>query len=76
LIRYQVEAGRSTEDVAREVGRVQAHDLCPESKVWRLGSKRGATLEATEDENGQLKKLVADLSLDKEMLRAVIKKTD
>jgi hypothetical protein len=28
-------------------GCVQAHDLCPESKVWRLGSKRGATLEAT-----------------------------
>jgi putative transposase len=31
-------------------------------------------LRQLEDENGRLKKLVADLSLDKEMLKAVIEK--
>jgi putative transposase len=31
-------------------------------------------LRALEDENAQLKKLVADLSLDKEMLQDILKK--
>lgn len=33
-------------------------------------------LKALDDENRQLKTLVADLSLDKEMLKAVIQKND
>jgi hypothetical protein len=33
-------------------------------------------LRELEDENGRLKRLVADLSLDKQMLKAVIEKTD
>lgn len=32
-------------------------------------------LRALEDENGRLKRLVADLSLEREMLKAVIAKT-
>ena len=70
----QMDAGRRAEDVAREVG-VSKHTLY----AWK--AKYGG-MEATEaqeakqlrDENRRLKTLVADLSLDKEMLRAVIRK--
>ena len=70
----QMEAGRRAEDVAREVG-VSKHTLY----AWK--AKYGG-MEATEaqeakqlrDENARLKKLVADLSLDKEALQSVIRK--
>ena len=42
----QVEAGRKAEDVAREVGSVQAHDLRLEGEVRRDGRERGAGSEA------------------------------
>jgi putative transposase len=45
---------------------VQAHDLRLEGEAQKL--------RALEDENGRLKRLVADLSLDREMLKAVIAK--
>jgi len=70
----QMDAGRRAEDVAREVG-VSKHTLY----AWK--AKYGG-MEATEaqeakqlrDENARLKKLVADLSLDKEALQSVIRK--
>ena len=70
----QMDAGRGAEDVAREVG-VSKHTLY----AWK--AKYGG-MEATEaqeakqlrDENARLKKLVADLSLDKDALQSVIRK--
>ena len=70
----QMDAGRRAEDVAREVG-VSKHTLY----AWK--AKYGG-MEATEaqeakqlrDENARLKKLVADLSLDKDALQSVIRK--
>src|SRR5207302_6766911 len=57
-------------------GSVEAHDLCLEGEVWRHGCERGAGSEAKQlrDENTRLRKLVADLSLDKEALQSVIRK--
>ena len=70
----QVEAGRATEDVAREVG-VSKHTIYVwKAKYGGLEVNEAQRLKQLEDENGRLKKLVADLSMDKEMLKAVIAK--
>ncbi len=70
----QVEAGRRAEDVAREQG-VSKHTIY----VWKAGFGGMDGSEADEvkhlrDENGRLKELVAELSLDKDMLQSVIRK--
>jgi putative transposase len=44
------------------------------AKYGGLEVNEAQRLKQLKDENGRLKKLVADLSLDKEMLRAVIAK--
>jgi putative transposase len=70
----QVEAGRKVEDVAREVG-VSKHTIYGwKAKYGGLEVNEAQRLCQLEDENGRLKKLVADLSLDREMLKAVIAK--
>ena len=70
----QVEAGRTTEDVAREQG-VSKHTIY----AWKARYGGMEVSEAEEvkhlrDENGRLKKLVAELSLNKDMLQSVIRK--
>lgn len=46
-----------------------------EEEIWRDGLERAeAQLKALEDENKRLKRLVADLSLDKAMLQDVLSK--
>jgi len=70
----QVEAGRTTEDVGREYG-VSKHTVYAwKAKYGGLEVNEAQRLKQLEDENGRLKKLVADLSLDREMLKAVIAK--
>jgi putative transposase len=70
----QVEAGRRVEDVARELG-VSKHTVYAwKAKYGGLEVSEAHRLRELEDENHRLKKLVADLSLDKEMLKAVIVK--
>ena len=70
----QLEAGRKAEDVAREVG-VSKHTIYAwKAKYGGLEVNEAQRLKQLKDENGRLKKLVADLSLDREMLKAVIAK--
>jgi putative transposase len=70
----QVEAGRKAEDVARE-HRVSKHTIYTRKPKYRgLEVNEAQRLRSLEDENSRLKRLVADLSLDREMLKAVIAK--
>lgn len=70
----QMEAGRSAADVGRELG-VSKHTVYAwKAKFGGMSVNEAQRLRQLEDENGRLKKLVADLSLDKEMLKAVIEK--
>ena len=70
----QVEAGRTTDEVARENG-VSKHTIYAwKAKYGGLEGNEAQRHKQLEDENGRLKKLVADLSLDREMLKAVIAK--
>jgi putative transposase len=54
--------------------REQAYDLCLEGEVRGMEASEAQKLRALEDENGRLKRLTADLSLNREMLKAVIGK--
>jgi putative transposase len=66
----QVEAGRTADEVARENG-VSKHTIYAwKAKYGGLEVNEAQRLKQLEDENGRLKKLVADLSLDREMLKA------
>jgi putative transposase len=70
----QMEAGRKAEDVAREIG-VSKHTLYAwKAKYGGMDVSEAQEAKQLRDENTRLRKLVADLSLDKEMLQAVIRK--
>ena len=70
----QVEAGRTVDDVARECGVSGGTIYAWKAKYGGLEVSEAQRLRSLEDENSRLKRLVADLSLDKEMLKAVISK--
>jgi putative transposase len=70
----QVEAGRRVDDVLRACGVSQATICAWKAKFGGMDASEAQRLRALEDENSRLKRLVADLSLDKEKLKAVITK--
>jgi putative transposase len=70
----QVEAGRSVAEVAREVGVSQHTMYAWKAKYGGMEVKEAEELRSLREENHRLKKLVADLSLDKDMLKSVIQK--
>ena len=70
----QHEAGVKTADLCREHGISAATFYGWKSKFGGMDVSEAQRLRALEDENSRLKRLVADLSLDKEMLKAVIAK--
>src|SRR3970040_603664 len=70
----QVEAGRKAEDVAREVG-VSKHTIYAwKAKYGGMEVSEGEEVRQLREENARLKRLVADLSLDKDALQSVIRK--
>ena len=70
----QVEAGRKIEDLARECG-VSKHTIYAwKSKYGGMEVSEAQEVKQLREENARLKKLVADLSLDKDMLQSVIRK--
>ena len=70
----QLEAGRTTADLAREVG-VSKHTIYAwKAQIGGMEVSEAEELRTLRDENQRLKKLVADLSLDKEMLKSLIAK--
>ena len=70
----QHEAGVKTADLCREHGISDATFYNWKSKYGGLDVTEAQRLRQMEDENRRLKSLVADLSLDREALRAVIRK--
>jgi len=70
----QLEGGRTAEDVGREVG-VSKHTIYAWNKKYGgLSSDDARRLRHLEDENRRLKHIVADLTLDREVLKGVIEK--
>ncbi len=70
----QLEAGRTAEDIGRELG-VSKHTIYAwKAKYGGMSVSEAQEAKQLREENTRLKKLVVDLSLDKEMLKAVIAK--
>ena len=70
----QVETGTKVSEVCRKMGVAEATFYNWKKKYGGLGVSELRRLKQLEEENRQLKKLVADLSLDKQMLQDVIAK--
>ena len=70
----QAEAGTAVEDICRSLGISQATFYNRKRKYGELGASEVRRLRQLEQENLRLKKLVADLTLDKSILQEVIKK--
>jgi putative transposase len=68
------EAGLTYEQIGRELG-VSKHTISAwKAKYGGMSVSEAQRLRQLQDENSRLKKLVAELSLDKEMLKDVITK--
>lgn len=70
----QVETGTRIQEVFRKMGISEATFYNWKKKYGGLGVSELRRLKNLEEENSQLKKLVADLSLDKQILQDVLKK--
>lgn len=68
----QAEVGTPVEEVCRKMGISDATFYNWRKKYGGLGPSELKRLRQLEEENGKLKRLVADLSLDKAMLQDVL----
>lgn len=78
-IRYavqQVEAGIPIPEVCRKYGVAEATFYRWRQRYGGLTKSELAKLKELERENGRLKKIVADLTLDKQILQDVLSKKD
>lgn len=70
----QAESGTPTGDVCRQLGVSEAAFYVWKKKYGHLGVSELRRLRQLEDENARLKRLVADLTLDKHMLAEALRK--
>jgi putative transposase len=70
----QAETGVKVEEVCRKMGISDATFYNWKKKYGGLGVPEIRRLRQLEEENAKLKQIVADLSLDKQMLQDVLKK--
>jgi putative transposase len=70
----QVEAGTAVPDICRQLGVSEATFYVWKKKYAHLGVSELRRLRQLEDENNRLKRLVADLTLDKHMLSEALRK--
>lgn len=70
----QAELGTSVDEVCRKMGISDATFYNWRKKYGGLGPSEVRRLKQLEEENAKLKRLVADLSLDKAMLQDVLAK--
>jgi len=70
----EAESGVSVMEICRKMGISDATFYNWRKKYGTMGVSEMRRLKALEEENRQLKKLVADLSLDKHMLQDVLSK--
>ena len=70
----QVENGTAPADVCRQLGVSEATFYIWKKKYVHLGVSELRRLRLLEEENARLKKVVADLSLDKHMLSEALRK--
>ena len=69
----QVGAGQPVADVCRQMGISEATFYVWKKRYGNLGLLEVRELRQLRDENGRLKRLVADLTLDRHVLQEVIK---
>lgn len=74
FILRQVDEGTAITEVCRKAGISEATFYNWRAKYGGLTPSEMKRLKQLEEENGKLKKLVADLSLDKAMLQDVIRR--
>jgi putative transposase len=70
----QAETGTRVDEVCRKMGISEATFYNWKKKFGGLGVNELRRLRQLEDENNRLKQIVADLTLDKQMLQDVLKK--
>lgn len=70
----QVDAGGNAGEVCRKMGVSQATFYKWKKKYAGMGVSEAKKIRSLEDENARLKRLVADLTLDKHILQEAIEK--
>ncbi len=70
----QAELGATVDEVCRKMGISGATFYLWRKKYQNLGPSEVRRLRQLEEENRKLKQIVADLSLDKAMLQAIVQK--
>ena len=72
----QAEGGTAIEEICRKLAVSEATFFRWKKQLARIGTVEIRRLKHLEEENVKLKRLVADLSLDKTMLQNVLGKSD
>jgi len=70
----QVEAGEKVADICRKVGISEATYYAWKKRYAGLGVSELRELRQLREENGRLKRLVADLSMDRQILQEIVSK--